>query len=578
MKKIIVFVGLLLVAAVLARAQTAFEYLSGYPKGCSDTGPASEYVGGSYNFGNLASCTIPGLRPPGTFIPPSPGGSYVDPTFGRMVTVAAPVGYYQTYSTPSPLSATGKYLAVSGRDADGTIAGLSAIVGPKTSAWVKKIAGASQDWGFWWHPTDDDVYYTINAGNIVQRSVTKAGETVVLNLAGQSLQFRHGGTGDIAPDLWLSFASGAASGALDRVCAAKLDGGNKIYCIPFAEIGMSNYDFTMMSKGADSGTGKRYILAEQAGGAILSVDFAENKLKLEYKVPNVHWNHSDTMQGPDGRQYLFGSYGGGPAFWPLGVHDPIKQQNWEEFGGSIIATYRDSWQSPVIAGAGSTHYNCAKTAPVCVVGHSPNSVAKGADAPGEFAPFGYEAITLEMTGDRKFTVKRLAKIRSVRYLTDPTMYDNDYDSMPMCALSGDASTVSCKTNFGFVPTMAHEQIDGTQVRRSIMITVPPPDPPSVFVWRFVGGTLPQGLSLSQDGQIAGTAIGAPGIYAFDVEASLPDGSAQAVRSTHTITVTEPPPLPPPPPPPAKIVVTSPADLGQVEQGQPFSYQLQAQIA
>ena len=97
----------------------------------------------------------------------------------------------------------------------------------------------------------------------------------------------------------------------------------------------------------------------------------------------------------------------------------------------------------------------------------------------------------------------------------------------------------------------------------------------------MGGTLPQGLSLSLDGRITGTATGSPGIYAFDVEASLTDGSAQAVRSTHTITVTEPPPPPPlpppPPPPPAKIIVTSPADLGQVERGQTFSYQLQGQI-
>jgi len=469
----------ILTAIATASAQTTFEYLSDYPQGCADRGPASEYVGGSYNYGYLAVCDIPDVRPPGNFVPPLPGGSYVDSNFGYRVRVSAPIGYIPTYSTPSSLSAKGRYLATGGLEP--SVGGDS--VGGTTDIWdvtsakrVKKTAGASQDWGFWWHPTEDDAYFTIDRGSrILRKSVTGGASALVLDLSATGLTIHHGGTGDVAPDLWLSFGAGPAGAQADRVCAAPLDGSNQIYCRLFVDIGLSGWDFSLMSKGVDSGTGLRYVIVE-TGGFVLAVNRPAKQLDLVYRVSGVHWNHADTMQGPDGKQYVFGTHGGDMpqhpdvngntyggsihTFWPLGVHDPNMHKKWKGDGGAAIPVLRVSWYSPVISGAGSTHYNCAKSAPVCVVGHRDDAISSdGGALPAR--PFQMEAITITMEPDGAFVVRRLAKIRSLGW----NKYGNDYYSYPMCSISGDGVTrVACKSNFGLMPCPVCTAEAGASVR------------------------------------------------------------------------------------------------------------------
>ena len=473
-------IQILFLAAIAAFGQATFVFKDGYPLGCTDISPADPAAGGSYNVGNRASCVIPGLKPPGDFAPPPVGGSYVDPTFGHTVTVSSSFGYYQTYSTPSPLSATGKYLAVVGKDTDGTVGGTTAIVAAKTGAWVRKVAGASQDWGFRWHPTNDDIYFTINGKVIYRRNATTTESTKVFE---DTAGIVTGGTGDISADLWFAYAT-SRDVAVGKLCTAPLDGSGKKACIPLAGmIGAgSNFDFALVSKGRDSITGKRYVMLEQ-GGRVFEVDETAGVL-VDRGNSGADWNHSDTMQGPDGRQYVFAMTGWPGQPWP-GVPGGDAATFWLLADPTVkYKAFQVSWGSPVVAGPNATHFNCAKTKPSCALGFSPNSVPPTANAPGEREPWGYEAIKLTMTATGAFEVQRLAKTRTVRRnaTVNGTPLSQDYDSMPMCGLSGDAMVVACKTNWGIVPYAGHERPTSPGVRQVITIDasgggpVPPPNP------------------------------------------------------------------------------------------------------
>lgn len=468
---------LILCAAVSLFGETTFRYLPGFPVGCTDVVPTA--IETTYKLDNIASCVIPGLRPPGDFAPPAVGGSYVDPTFGHTVTVSSSVGYYQTYSTPSPLSATGKYLAVVGKDTDSTIGGTTAIIEAKTGAWKRKVAGASQDWGFFWHPTDDERYFTLAGAAIYKRNVAANESVKVYEDPGGILT---GGTGDISADLWMAYAT-TRDQAVGRLCAAPLDGTNKRYCIPLAGLipANSNFDFALISKGRDAVTGKRYVMLEQ-GGRILEVDEAAGVLK-DLGRSGYDWNHSDTMQGPDGRQYIFSTMGW-PGSWSPGPLGGDALTFWLMADPKVkYKAFQTSWASPVVAGSGATHYNCSKAKPVCVAGFSPNAVGPTENAQGERQPYSYEAITITMLGPDKFEAQRLAKTRTVRrtFTAAGLSLSQDYDSMPMCGLSGNAELVACKTNWGTVPFAGHERPTSPGVRQVITIdarggTAPPPPP------------------------------------------------------------------------------------------------------
>ena len=461
----------LVVLALTILNVAAQIYPPGYPKNCTNIGPAGYTPTKTYNFGPNLVCTIPDFRPPGGYVPPAIGVTWTDPNLGHTARISTPIGHISSYSTPSALSRTGKYLFAMGLEVTqggDSIAGTSDIYNATTGALVRKTVGASGDWGIWWG-ADDDTYYTVVGPNIEQRSVADATKKVRVLTTARG--FRSGGTGDLAPDLWMAYAT-----SLDRatgfVCAAKLDGLNKEYCIEQSKLSGPAFDFALMSRGRDSGTGKRYVMVER-GGSILSVNEQTGVLDIEvqsayttesYAVsPKIMWNHSDTVQAPDGRQYIFSvmeyepnvslpdlngnKYGGRTlCLWPLSETDPMKINRFIGSGGSAIPIMRVGWNSPVVSGAMIGHYNCARNAPVCTVGSGVGPIADTGDASG-LAPYKSEAVAINVLSGPSgptFEIHRLGAIRGVMF----SKFVNDYYTLPMCGLSGDASRVTCRTNFG----------------------------------------------------------------------------------------------------------------------------------
>jgi hypothetical protein len=458
-------IPLLCLVALCVAAQT---YPPGYPKNCTNIGPAPYTATKTYNFGPNVVCTIPEFRPPGGYVPPAIGVTWTDPNLGHTARISTPIGRISGYSTPSPLSLTGKYITTLGLEVNqggDSIAGTSDIYNALTGALVRKTVGASSDWGMWWG-ADDDTYYTIAGNNIEQRSVVDAAKKVRVLTPARG--FRSGGTGDLAPDLWIAYAT-----SLDRatgfVCAAKLDGLNKEYCIEQSKLPGPAFDFALMSRGRDSGTGKRYVMVEQ-GGSILSVNEQTGKLDIEVltaytstpalQSPKILWNHSDVVQAPDGKQYIFSmmeyeytvappdlngnKYGGRTlALWPLSETDPVKINKFVADGGAAIPILRIVWYSPVIAGTGMGHFNCARNASVCTVGSVVGPIPDTGDV-SALSPYKSEAISINVLTGPTFEILRLGAIRGVTF----SKFSGDYYTLPMCGISGDASRVTCRTNFG----------------------------------------------------------------------------------------------------------------------------------
>lgn len=558
--------------APLCGAQTTFEYLPGYPQSCGDTGPADVSIGSTYTFGNNSICQIPTVTHPILGVP------YADANFGHTVRTVAPIGYYHTYSTPSALSATGKYVATHGLDEQyggDSISGTTDIWDTTTGVRVKKTAGASQDWGFYWHPTQDGVYFSISGSAIYRRSVIGTDNIKVFeDLAG----IITGGTGDLSMDLWFAYAT-SRDQVNGKICTAPLDESNRKYCISQAGLFPPGtaFDFALPSKGKDLITGQRYVVLEQ-GGTILAVDEQSRGLvKVGNGPAEVHWNHSDTMQGPDGRQYLFGTHDVAGKPWPA-VPGGSRPTFWLLADPSVFySTFQISWGSPVVAGAGSTHYNCAKTAPVCAVGYSANATVDGVIG---LAPYQNEVMTIEMTNPGAFTVKRLATNQTRRF----TDYSQDYDSMPMCGISGDGrSRVAFKTNWGLKPIGYHAAgVDNGGTRQETVIdlvpsSVPPsPPPPVVQIIYTATSPLPQGVTLTPQGALTvDPTIIVPGDYSFEIESIILDGSATPGKKVFTLHVK---PKPAPPPPLPVITITTASRLPDVTVGDiPYTIQLEVLI-
>src|SRR4051794_34294539 len=93
--------SLVFITVSLLAAQTTITSPAG-PNGCS--------FGAGYT--DAPYCTIPNELPLGSFVPPGPGGSYVDYTFGSKVTLLTGPGYIHPYALPSPFSAHNKYVVV----------------------------------------------------------------------------------------------------------------------------------------------------------------------------------------------------------------------------------------------------------------------------------------------------------------------------------------------------------------------------------------------------------------------------------------------------------------------------------
>ena len=428
-------------------------------------------------------CPATAVHPPGQLTPPPAGATYVDPLFGATVRVATGRGFIHTYSTPSALSATGKHVATGD-------AGASRIFRVADGTDLGKF-GPSQDWGFWWHTSDDSKFFTLESDKFYARDLAGA-KTLVLNPPALGLtSLRTGGTGDLSRDHWVAFWAGA------QVCIAPLDSTQRVWCV--ADTWSQLKDFLLISKGVDAHTGKRYVAIENSG---VVLQFDGQALTLAY-VPQEHpdartwsrgdgdgicepnewcknaqWDHADTVEIA-GAQYIWSDYEteSGPPNRYLALYDftdptttPVR----------ILSTGN---HSPYGAfNNGDTHFSCARTVPVCSAGFTYRRISIADYNAGNFAAFDAPmAWNGElMAFDLSFTpvkVSRLAQNRSVRWLD----FNEDYASMTKASISPDGQWIAAISNFGY-PSTAYPGTPA-DTRRDIVVATkaapvqPPPPPP-----------------------------------------------------------------------------------------------------
>jgi len=426
-----------------ANPPPAFSYLSG-PAGCNK---AAGYF-------DPPLCTP--LPLPGTIGPPQAGDTYIDPNFGARVRVMTAAPVYHTYSTPSPLSAHKKYL-------------MSYL---DNGTWeIVDVAGARVlfrrvpcNQSYFWDAYDDEVYYYLQGAAILKHDLRSNKGTVLIDYSREPEQFHEivrGGTGDTSKDNWVSFWAPD-----DKVVCALDLGHMKTYCADYAEsqrnLPYGDVDFTLVSKGADRISGKRYVMliAPPAMG-VFSVDLDKGTLKLEYRGPESPerpgnndgvcdpgercyvGSHVDTLEDSAGIQYLVANgETSSPCEVALSTYrlntgiDLLKQV---ELGGGrkkVLTLWR--------CGRGwvDEHVGCAKSAPYCVI--STQSEARRPDDMSEYVPTPHagEIIVMRENG---LEIRRIALTHTVFFTTAGS---GNYWAAPRAAISNDGSLVTSDSNFG----------------------------------------------------------------------------------------------------------------------------------
>jgi hypothetical protein len=385
------------------------------------------------------------------------GATYTDPTFGSQVRVLSNASVYHTYSTPTPLSAHNKYLMT--YLADGTFDIVETATGKTT---YKKVAAAQS---FFWDASDDDVYYYIRDSAIVRHNVHNNHTAVLVDYAKPPWQFREilrGGTGDTSKDNWVSFWAPDEQ----QVCALDLNQ-VKTYCTDYSatqgRLPYHDIDFTLISKGVDRQSGKRYvILVAEPSMGVFSVDPAAGKLKLEFRGPEepegngnydgicnpgeacLIGSHLDTMEDSEGIQYfVMDAETRSPCEYALSTYQLNKGKDiltQVELGGGrkkVLTLWR--------CGPGwvDEHVGCAKAAPYCVV--STQNVRRGSadHSPQAATPHAGEILVMRGNG---LEIRRLALTRSAIFSDGSG--NEQYWSSPRAALSNDGSLVVSDSNFG----------------------------------------------------------------------------------------------------------------------------------
>ena len=429
-----------------AHAPPRFTYLAG-PTGCN----------GADGYPDPPLCAAPPVLELSN--PLSIGTTYTDPTFGAQVRVLTAAPTYHTYSTPTPLSAHNKYLMAY------LPGGTFDIVDAATGKAVARKVGASQS--FFWDAADDDTYYYVREAAIVKHSVRGGHESTLVDYGKAPWKFREilrGGTGDTSKDNWVSFW------APDEQEICTLDIGQvKTYCADYSatqgRLAYHDIDFTLVSKGVDRESGKRYvILVAQPAMGVFSVDTAAGKLKLEFRGPEdpesngnrdgvcnpgeacLVGSHLDTLEDSAGIQYfVMNAETKLPCEYSLFTYQLSKGKDIllpVEAGGGrkkVMTLWR--------CGPGwvDEHVGCAKAAPYCVV--STQNVTRSSKDHSAQAPTPHAGEIVVMR-DNGAEVRRLALTRSGMF--SDASGDDGYWSSPRAALSNDGSLVVADSNFGEV--------------------------------------------------------------------------------------------------------------------------------
>jgi len=340
-----------------------------------------------------------------------------------------------------------------------------------------------------WDANDDDLYYRVVGVQIVKHRLSTNTDAVVANYANRFTSITAGGSSDNSKDNWLSFWAPAQH----NICAVDLNTGNT-YCAdylasnPNNRVGWSFIDYSLISKGVDSASGKRYVflMAAPALGA-WSVNLSTGKLDFEYRGPEnldisrgnrdgicdpgescLNAPHADVMEDTDGKQYMVTTKGNeNPCeldlvTYALSTGRFIMKD--EAAGGGRrrvvnLANCGTNWPD--------FHVGCAKSAPYCVLSTYSDTLRTPGDLYTPLANDPHRNQIMVMRGNGQ-EVRVLATTRSVLFT------DDSYYPQSRAALSNDGSWVIFDSDFG-----VH---NGERV--NIMATgfgsAPPPPPPPVF--------------------------------------------------------------------------------------------------
>lgn len=432
---------------VVAKQQPEFIYLDG-PHDCKDED--------GFFPGNAADCTVPNERPPGSFVPPDVGGTYIDPNFGSQVHIIAGPTAFHGYSTPSPISATNQYALVS---INGKTTVIELLTGKPVRTPKIRYEGTA------WDSVNDNFLYTFQGATVLRYDVSSDKLEPIAQYSRFS-QVTPRGTAEISKDNWLSFV-GMANGTQTELCTLDLNT-STTYCgaIPKGTL----VDYPTMSKGVDQTSGERYVLGITTGGGFLlyTVNEQQGLLNPPTRGPEnvlmnrgdhdgiceqgevcVNGSHSDTMEDENGNQFLVMRLEGQSpcemSAYSLQLNKGDQMGLAVETGGGLKKLMRmfrcggqDRWVD--------SHTACAKFSPTCVLSITISGFNQARD-PNDTSPIKRTAYMGEIVllHNNGAEVRRLAEHRSVQFKNED---GNGYWSTPRGALSGDARYVLATSNFG----------------------------------------------------------------------------------------------------------------------------------
>jgi hypothetical protein len=498
-------------------------------------------------------CTIPGEIPLGSFALPAIGGSYTDPNFGGVIRVMTGFPYIHPYATPSPLSAHNKYLHVLERD---TFSSRMLDVATAAVAFDRvPFAGGAHVWD----ANDDDVYYILTTSQIIKHRLSTNTDTVVVDYSNRFSYINAGGSTDTSKDNWLSFWAPNEH----NVCAVDLNAA-RTYCADYtaphadSSAGCHFIDYSLMTRGVDTVTGKRYVLlmASPALG-VWSVNLATGNLDYEYRGPEysaisqgnrdgvcdagepcLGAPHADVMEDSSGKQYLVSTQGNeSPCELDLvtyALSAGPRLYTLDTAGGGLhrvmnLANCGTSWPD--------FHIGCAKSSPYCVFSSFSDVTRTPADLTTPFPaePHRTQLIVMRGNGDE---IRVLAHARSV-------LYDDDgYFSTPRAAMSNDGAYVVFDSNFG-VDDGERVNLLETGFGSTTVVQPPPPPPPPTTTGAFspirvnAGGAAymdSKGSTWAADSDFTGGAVLAVNTTIRSTADSDIYRTARTGASTYTFTV------------------------------------------
>ena len=437
-----------LTLTVAPRKYPKITYAGGRANGCADV-PGLPPA-------NAAVCTVPNGSLPGEFKPPGMGGSYADPTFGARVHVVSSPQSMHGYSTPSPVSASGRYVIYAAKD--------TAQVAELPSGRVVRTVPFGAE-GALWDGQNDNWIYRVGGSAVRRFDLATGRDSLVIDYTRSRERFRSlttGGTSEISRDNWIAFTDKETS----RICALDLNN-VRTYCAA-VPAGVT-VDYPNMSKGVDRASGQRYVMLIGSGPFTLyTVNFAEGRLDLAGRGPEaimmdggnrngvcepgepcIGAGHSDTFEDSEGNQLaLMGLEEQSPcgySLYTLQLNKGAQMGLPVEVGGGLRRVFplfrcggQDVWAD--------YHAGCAKAASYCVISTTIQPFNRTRDpndaTPLKPSPYVGEVMVMRGNGEE---MKRLAEHRSVSFRNEES---SGYWSTPRAAISANGAWVVGTSNFG----------------------------------------------------------------------------------------------------------------------------------